>query len=81
MKIKLGDVSTPLPAIKISPVGKDAKLVFSTLFSGQSMDANLQLVYSGIMSALNHMHSLKICHFDVAPQNIIIALIKECEQY
>ena len=73
LKTKLGDVCTPLHAIEMSPVGKDAKLVFSTLSSGQSMDANLQLVYSGIMSALNHLHSMKICHFDVSPKNIIIA--------
>ena len=70
LQIKLGSVPTTLPAIETAPAGKKAASVF---LSSEGVDEDLRLVFSGITSALEHMHSLRICHCDVAPKNIIIA--------
>jgi hypothetical protein len=70
LTVRLGSVWTNLPAIKIAPAGQN---VVSFLLSSGIMTDYLDLVLDGIKSALEHMHSLKIYHCDVAPKNIVIA--------
>ena len=71
LRIKLGSVLTELPALEVTPMGKKASLVFSSAV--KCVDDDLRLVFDGITSALEHMHSLEVCHCDVSPNNIIFA--------
>ena len=71
LRIKLGSVLTELPALEVTPMGKKASLVFSSAV--ECVDDDLRLVFDGITSALEHMHSLEVCHCDVSPDNIIFA--------
>ena len=70
LEVKLGCVKISLPAIELSPAGKNASAYLNSLEKTKAL--GLRLIIEGINSALQYLHEKKICHCDVTPKNIII---------
>ena len=70
LQVKLGSVEMSLPAIELSPAGKNASAYLNS--TKKTKVRGLRLIFEGINSALKYMHEKKICHCDVTPPNIII---------
>ena len=70
LQVKLGSVEMSLPAIELSPAGKNASVYLNS--TKKTKVPGLRLIFEGINSALKYLHEKKICHCDVTPQNIII---------
>jgi hypothetical protein len=70
LPIKLGSVTTKMRAIETTPVGKHVASVVLPTDIDTTPDKGLRLVLVGIKSALDYMHSKRICHCDVTPRTL-----------